>query len=83
MIIGFAVVADSGRTKVLASHFGFVGASYGGGMLIGPQIGKALQAYGWYWPYVFASAVLVLNFFYVLFILPDSKPETRTSLGMY
>lgn len=30
MIIGFAVVADSGATKDLSSRFGFVGAAYGG-----------------------------------------------------
>lgn len=46
-------------------------------MLLGPQIGKYLQACDWYWPYVVGSIIMVLNFFYVLYFLPDSAPERR------
>lgn len=41
--------------------------------MIGPQIGKLLQPYGWYLPYLFAAILLLLNFCYVLFFLPDQQ----------
>jgi len=80
LLIGMAIIADSKKKSNFASHFGIVGASYGGGMLIGPQIMKQLSPYGWYWPYVCCTGVLVFNFFYVLLVLPKDQPSAGTGI---
>lgn len=46
---------------------------------MGPQLGRILQQQGWYWPYITASIILLFNFCYVHFLLPDSNHSPATS----
>jgi DHA1 family tetracycline resistance protein-like MFS transporter len=83
-----AYVADVTPPEQRARYFGFMGASFGFGFLIGPVLGGLLAGpfmvslvgdFAIRLPFAVAGALALLNFLYGLFVLPESLPPERRS----
>ncbi|MFM1961052.1 MAG: hypothetical protein RL588_2569 [Pseudomonadota bacterium] len=83
-----AYVADVTPPEQRARYFGFMGASFGFGFLIGPVLGGLLAGpfmeslvgdFAIRLPFAVAGALALLNFFYGLFVLPESLPPEKRS----
>jgi DHA1 family tetracycline resistance protein-like MFS transporter len=72
-----AYVADVTPPEKRAGAFGFVGAAFGVGFVVGPAIGGLLGELGPRAPFFAAAALGAINFFYGLFVLPESLPPER------
>ena len=73
-----AYIADISTPEKRAQNFGLVGAAFGVGFILGPVIGGFLGQYGPRVPFFVAAGLSLVNFFYGLFILPESlAPENR------
>jgi len=67
-----AYIADISAPADRAKHFGWMGAAFGTGLIIGPVLGGALASFGSRTVF-FASALLSLsNVIYGYFVLPES-----------
>jgi DHA1 family tetracycline resistance protein-like MFS transporter len=72
-----AYIADVSEPANRARNFGLVGAAFGVGFIFGPAIGGILGHFGPRVPF-FASAIIVLiNWIYGFFVLPESLPRER------
>lgn len=69
-----AYLADVTKPEDRAKAFGFMGAAFGLGFIIGPAIGGVLGEYGPRVPFFVAAGVSLLNFIYGYFILPETLP---------
>jgi DHA1 family tetracycline resistance protein-like MFS transporter len=83
-----AYVADVTPVDQRARYFGFMGASFGFGFLIGPVLGGLLAGpymqslvgdFAIRLPFAVAGILALLNFLYGLFVLPESLPPERRS----
>jgi len=83
-----AYVADVTPGDQRARYFGFMGASFGFGFLIGPVLGGLLAGpymqslvgdFAIRLPFAVAGILALLNFLYGLFVLPESLPPERRS----
>lgn len=83
-----AYVADVTPPDQRARYFGFMGASFGFGFLIGPVLGGLLAGpfmellvgdFAIRLPFAVAGALALLNFLYGLFVLPESLPPEKRS----
>ena len=83
-----AYVADVTPPEQRARFFGFMGASFGFGFLIGPVLGGLLAGpfmeslvgdFAIRLPFAVAGALALLNFLYGLFVLPESLPPEKRS----
>jgi MFS transporter, DHA1 family, tetracycline resistance protein len=73
-----AYIADISTPEKRAQNFGMIGAAFGLGFIIGPVIGGLLGKFGTEVPFLFASALTLLNCVYGFFVLPESLlPENR------
>ncbi len=76
--VAMAYIADISSEEKRAANFGMVGAAFGLGFIIGPAIGGLLAHYGAATPFIAAAILNAVNFFFGLFILPESlAPELR------
>jgi len=69
-----AYIADISAPEDRAKNFGLIGAAFGLGFIIGPVVGGLLGQYGSRVPFLAAAALAFINFFYGLFVLPESLP---------
>jgi DHA1 family tetracycline resistance protein-like MFS transporter len=72
-----AYIADITPREKRSAAFGFLGAAFGLGFIIGPALGGFL---GHLWirlPFWVAAALSLANFCYGLFVLPESLPVER------
>ncbi|KRD31564.1 MFS transporter [Lysobacter sp. Root916] len=74
-----AYIADVTKPEDRAKSFGMIGAAFGLGFIIGPWLGGELGYYDVRLPFWFAAGLALLNFFYGLFVLPESLPPERRS----
>ena len=72
-----AYVADILPPEQRARHFGFLGAAFGIGFIIGPAFGGLLGSIDLRLPFWVAAALSLLNAAYGFFILPESLPRER------
>lgn len=73
-----AYIADITPPEQRAKSYGLVGAAFGVGFTIGPVLGGWLGEFDLRLPFWFAAALALLNFFYGLFVLPESlAPASR------
>lgn len=70
--VASAYIADVTPQTKRAGAYGMISAAFGIGFVIGPAIGGFLGAHDPRLPFWVASALSLLNFFYGLFILPES-----------
>lgn len=71
-----AYIADVSPPEKRARNFGFVGAAFGVGFIIGPALGGFLSRWGLSTPAFFAAGLAALNVAAVLLFLPESRPAT-------
>ena len=73
----YAYVADISPPERRAQNFGVVSAAFGTGFIVGPAIGGLLGSLGPRAPFFAAAALSIINFFYGMFVLPESLPAER------
>ena len=69
-----AYIADISTEENRATYFGYLGAAFGAGFVIGPMLGGLLGEIGLRVPFYAAAGLTFLNFLYGLFVLPESLP---------
>ena len=67
-----AAIADITPPDQRARNFGYVGAAFGVGFVLGPALGGLLAGWGDRAPFYAASALAALNFAYGLFVFPET-----------
>ncbi|MBX7125369.1 MAG: TCR/Tet family MFS transporter [Cyclobacteriaceae bacterium] len=74
-----AYIADVSTPEKRAQNFGLIGVAFGVGFIIGPVLGGLIgDAYGSRAPFIASSILVMINWIYGYFILPESlKPENR------
>ncbi len=80
-----AYVADLVEPKERSKAFGYIGATFGAGMVFGPVGGGLLYAkFGFAMPFLVAAALQFLTLGLTIFLLPESrsKQEEQNSLGL-
>jgi MFS transporter, DHA1 family, tetracycline resistance protein len=73
-----AYVADRVEPEQRSRAFGYVGASFAAGMVVGPLIGAPLYAnYGFAAPFLFAAGLQVLTLIITIIMLPESRQTDK------
>jgi MFS transporter, DHA1 family, tetracycline resistance protein len=73
-----SVIADVTPPEGRSRLFGFIGAAFGIGFVLGPALGGVLGEFGHRLPFYAAALLASANFLYGLFFLPETlKPENR------
>ena len=72
-----AYLADISGPEERARNFGFVGAAFGIGFVLGPVIGGLASDFGVRVPFIVAAVIAGANFAFGLFALPESLPADR------
>lgn len=72
-----SAMADMLREDERAKGFGYVGAAFGIGFILGPAIGGVLADYGARLPFFLAAGLGALAFVYGLFTFPETLPRSR------
>ncbi len=72
-----AYIADVTPAAERSRLFGYIGATFGMGFVIGPALGGLLGSYGLRLPFVAAGALALANVAFGLFVLPESLPRER------
>lgn len=72
-----AYIADISTAENRAQNFGLVGAAFGLGFILGPALGGVLGHIGVRVPFYASAVVVLLNWLYGLFVLPESLPRDR------
>jgi DHA1 family tetracycline resistance protein-like MFS transporter len=72
-----AYVADITSPDKRAKSYGFLGAAFGLGFIVGPLLGGWLGAISLRLPFWFAAGLALVNFCYGLFVLPESLPPEK------
>jgi DHA1 family tetracycline resistance protein-like MFS transporter len=73
----FAYITDISEPATRAKRFGMLGAAFGVGFVVGPAVGGLLGQYNLRAPFWAAAALSLANFFYGLFVLPESLPKEK------
>jgi len=77
-----AYIADVSPAEQRARNFGFIGAAFGIGFVLGPMIGGLASVLGTRAPFWIAAGIAAANFIYGALVLPESlKPEKRRALS--
>ena len=72
-----AAIADITKPEERARNFGFVGAAFGVGFVVGPAIGGVLGELSPRAPFVAAALLAAANMLYGLIIFPETLPPER------
>lgn len=72
-----AYIADTTAPEKRAAAFGLLGAAFGLGFILGPALGGFLGEISLRAPFWAAAALVLANFCYGLFVLPESLPPER------
>lgn len=76
--VASAFIADITAPEERAKAFGYIGAAFGVGFIIGPALGGLLGEYGHRVPFYAAAALSLANFVYGWLVLPETlAPEKR------
>lgn len=77
MTVASSYIADISTDTNRTANFGLIGASFGVGFIVGPVLGGFVGSFGPQYPFLLASFLTLGNFFFGLFILPESLPESK------
>lgn len=72
-----AYIADVSTDETRGRNFGFIGAAFGLGFVFGPALGGLLGDVNLRLPFYAAAALVLVNFLYGLFVLPESLPKDK------
>ena len=75
----FAYIADVTTPDKRARSYGFMGAAFGIGFIVGPALGGLLTTVSPRLPFWVSATFSLANFCYGFFILPESLPLSRRS----
>ncbi len=78
--IAQAYITDITDEKNRSRGLGLIGAAFGLGFIIGPALGGILSQWSYSLPAFVAAGISILNFFMVLFWLPESLTEDKKLL---
>jgi len=81
MAVATAYITDITERKDRAKRFGYLGACFGVGFIIGPVLGGLLGEIWLRAPFLAAAFLNLLNFALALFLLPESRPGKKEKLG--
>jgi MFS transporter, DHA1 family, tetracycline resistance protein len=73
----YAYITDISAPAERAKRFGMLGAAFGVGFIVGPAVGGLLGQYALRAPFWAAAALSIANFFYGLFVLPESLAKEK------
>jgi len=74
-----AYIADVTPPEKRAAAFGYVGAAWGAGFVLGPSLGGVLSSVDPRWPFWAAALLTLANTLYGVIVLPESLPPQRRS----
>ncbi len=74
-----AYIADISTPETRARNFGIVGASFGIGFVLGPLLGGVLGGINIRLPFIVSAILVLVNFLYGLFVLPESLAKENRS----
>jgi DHA1 family tetracycline resistance protein-like MFS transporter len=78
-----AYVADLSAPEDRAKNFGYIGAAFGVGFILGPLLGGFAAEYGPRAPFWLAAVISAANMIYGLYVLPESLPaENRRTFDL-
>lgn len=69
-----AYIADITPPEKRAASFGLIGAAFGIGFVLGPALGGWLGEYHLRLPFLISAALVLTNWLYGYFVLPESLP---------
>lgn len=75
MTVASSYMADISDDTNRSVNFGMIGAGWGIGFILGPLLGGILGMLGPSAPFLMAAALNLLNFFFGIFVLPESLPK--------
>lgn len=75
--VATSYIADISTPENKARNFGFIGAAFGLGFIVGPLIGGFCARWGVEVPFLVAAALTLLNLVYGFFVLPESLPPEK------
>jgi MFS transporter, DHA1 family, tetracycline resistance protein len=78
--VAYAYIADVTTAENRAKGMGLLGAAFGLGFILGPPVGAMLVRAGEGTPLLLgysAAGLALVNFLYILLVLPESMPEVR------
>ena len=78
-----AYVADITPPEGRARPFGWMGAAFTVGFLLGPAIGGFLGDINLRLPFLVAAALTLVNVLYGFFVVPESLPESKRALSFH
>ncbi|MCF6327755.1 MAG: Tet(A)/Tet(B)/Tet(C) family tetracycline efflux MFS transporter [Devosiaceae bacterium] len=83
MAVATAYITDITEEKDRAKHFGYLGACFGVGFIIGPVLGGLLGEIWLRAPFLAAAIFNMINFIMAWFLLPESRPgkESKFKFG--
>ncbi|RWR14850.1 MFS transporter [Paenirhodobacter populi] len=76
-VIANALIADVTAPEQRARAFGWIGAAFGLGFVLGPALGGLLGAFGPRVPFWVAAALALANFIFGLIALPETLPPEK------
>ncbi len=74
-----AYIADVSTPETRAQNFGLVGVAFGLGFIFGPALGGVLGEINLRLPFFVAAGLVLLNWLYGFFVLPESLPQSQRS----
>ncbi len=74
--VATAYLADISDDTNRAKNFGLMGAGFGLGFILGPAVGGLVASQGAEYPFYVSAGLNLLNFFFGLFVLPESLPKS-------
>lgn len=74
-----AYIADISTPETRSRNFGLVGAAFGIGFVLGPLLGGVLGGINTRLPFIVAAVLVLINFVYGIFVLPESLPKENRS----
>jgi MFS transporter, DHA1 family, tetracycline resistance protein len=72
-----AYIADISTNENRTKNFGMIGAAFGLGFIIGPLMGGVLSHFGERVPFYSSAVLVLLNWLYGYFVLPESLPKEK------
>ena len=81
IVVAQAYIADVTEASKRVAAFGRIGAIFGIAFILGPALGGMLGEVDPRIPFLCAGVICIINFFYGLFVLPESLREPSEAPG--